>query len=150
MTKHKDRAIQMKQMRDEGMTLQEIGDKYGITRERVRQLVKRRYKSTKMIHFYSRAQVAEILKCSYPKLVKLEKEGKLSPLIKKTYYLYDRRELEKAYQLTRPTPAVKIKKICEFCGKERLIPISAVRVISPFRFCSRKCLYASKAPKVKK
>lgn len=150
MTKHKDRAIQMKQMRDEGLTLQEIGDKYGITRERVRQLIKRRYKTTRMIHFYTRAQVAEVLKCPYTKLAKLEKEGKLSPLKKKAHYLYDRRELEKAYQLTRPTPVIKIKRVCEFCGKERLIPISTVRVTSPFRFCSRKCLYASKVPKVKK
>ena len=35
----RDRINEMKRMRDEGMTLQQIGDKYGLTRQRVFALI---------------------------------------------------------------------------------------------------------------
>ena len=38
---HKDRDIDIYEMRQKGFTLQEIGNKYGLSRERVRQLFDR-------------------------------------------------------------------------------------------------------------
>ena len=39
---HVDRARKMQAMREDGMTQQEIGDVFGVCRERVRQILKRR------------------------------------------------------------------------------------------------------------
>jgi DNA-directed RNA polymerase sigma subunit (sigma70/sigma32) len=67
------RHNQMQRLRQSGRTLQYIGDKFGLSRERVRQILVERYGSTKATQMLSRSKVAKKLNCAKSRLIKLEK-----------------------------------------------------------------------------
>ena len=67
--------------RQQGKTLRQIGDEFGVSRERIRQVLQAEYRTTKY-HFFSQLQVAKKLRCSTGTLLQLvdtvepKREGK--------------------------------------------------------------------------
>jgi len=132
---------QVKQMREQGLSLQAIGDNVGVTRERVRQILRRHYGTTES-KFVSRERLAKFLGCSDYLLARLEERGALSPLHSGGRYLYSPEEAEGAVErliehLT--SLPVVVERICESCGRRFSVRPYRVRHSSPARFCSNKC-----------
>lgn len=111
-------------MRKEGNTLQSIGDKIGVTRERVRQILNEYYSGTKM-PFLPEHQVAKICGCSDFTLAKIRKQGLVKPRRAGILHLYDRDEVERAYSAMQRncamcgTPIDRTHKFCVECSAKR-------------------------------
>lgn len=129
---------QVKELREQGMTLQVIGNKFGVTRERIRQILVEHYGTT-TIQLVTRVRLAKLLGCSYWKLAFLEKKGVLNPRNIGKYYFYDRDEMEKAaLEVMRPR-APDVERICEICGTVKFYRPYEINPRSPGKFCSRRC-----------
>lgn len=94
-------------MRKDGDTLQSIGDKIGVTRERVRQILNQYYGGTKT-SFLSEHQVAVLCGCSDRIIGRMREQGLVNPRLSGHYKLYDRDEVEKAY--------LAYLRQCAMCG----------------------------------
>lgn len=103
---------QVKELRNQGLTLQAIGDKVGVSRERIRQILNKHY-GTAATPLISRTRLAKIIGCSVPVLTKLEKQGRVKPIHIGFYCLYNRDMAEEAM--------LALQKQCEHCGEP--IPI---------------------------
>lgn len=118
---------QLADMRRSGASLQQIGDKAGVTRERIRQILKRHYGKIQ-VPLLVEKQAARIIGCGEWRLEKLREQGMLNPKHMGGRWLYDRDELEKAMLLLQrvcahcdePIPlAVPTFKYCEKCSRDR-------------------------------
>jgi len=111
-------------MRKDGDTLQSIGDKVGVTRERVRQILNEYYGGTKT-SFLSEHQVAILCGCSDQIIGRMRKQGLVNPRLSGYYHLYDRDEVEKAYlaylrQCAMCGVSIGLtRKYCKECSAER-------------------------------
>lgn len=112
-------------MRREGNTLQQIGDRIGVTRERVRQILSAVYPQVNN-EYLREAQVEELIGCGRGCLTTLRKKGILNPIHTNKFYLYDKDEIIKARQSVCMVCVVCGKqlgshrhKYCLSCGKER-------------------------------
>lgn len=130
---------EVKQLRDQGYSLQAIGDKFGLTKERIRQILKERYGTTRMLGLTPRDLLAQLLGCSNGRLILLEKGGVLRPIHVSGCYLYNRDEAEKAAMEVMRPRAPDVEKICEECGKKFYARPYKINPHSPHRFCSRVC-----------
>lgn len=113
------------QMRQEGSTLQEIGDTLGISKERVRQLIKKHGGINR--GGLTRQELADYLCCSAQRLTKLEEAGVLHPRHDRyLFIIYNEEEALKAEQATqeycahcnRPLPPKHHGKYCQECHEE--------------------------------
>ena len=132
------RAIRAKALRDQGYTLQSIGSKLGVSRERVRQILVKYYGTTDNAYL-PRTQVSMLLGCSDDWLVSQEEKGLLQPVHHGFRYLYSPREVEKAHTLLRKRWKPPVSRVCEVCGRVFYRRPSQVRPTSPGRFCSKHC-----------
>jgi len=126
-------------LRQQGLTLQLIGDKVGVTRERIRQILKEHYGTTKISGFITRNKLAGLLKCSNCILTTLERKGLLNPLHYGSHYLYTRDEAKKAAILVAQAREPDVERTCEVCGKQFYVRPYDIKHTSPRRFCSRQC-----------
>jgi len=69
----------MHQMRQSGATLDRIGSRFGITRERVRQLLTKHYGSTRIQDLLTIAELARLSGCGYSYIDKLKRRGVIQP-----------------------------------------------------------------------
>ena len=69
----------MQRMRQSGNSLQQIGDRFGISRERVRRLLTKHYGSTRVQELLTPAEVARLAGCNYRHMVKLTRGGVIQP-----------------------------------------------------------------------
>ena len=137
---------QVKVLRDQGLTLQAIGDRVGVTRERIRQILKEHYGTTKIPGFVFREQLANLIGCTGTYLVFLEKRGVLNPIHSGGQYLYDRDESEKAAlaiaQMRQKGHWVEL--VCDGCGitfeRGQNQVTSKTKRGQKLWFCSRRCL----------
>ena len=121
---------QILNMRKEGKTLQEIGDTVGVTRERVRQILKARWPEKGHIKIPTTTTCAKMLGTSPPRFEKIAKE---MGYVFKQFYVYhiwtpEALEAVKTYLRDRK---------CRICGKNLYLN---ERV-----YCSMKCLIESRA-----
>lgn len=69
---------ELQKMRAQGLTLREIGEKFGVSRQRIDQILK---KETKVSSPYiSTSQLANISHCTKETILWLEKEGLVKPV----------------------------------------------------------------------
>lgn len=102
--------------RQEGDTLQQIGDRVNRSRERIRQLLEEHYETTEISGFISRARLSEIIGCSSLRLKRLEEQGLLNPFRRGYHHLYNKDEAERA--------VLVLQKFCKQCGK--VIPLESL------------------------
>lgn len=69
----------MHQMRQSGITLDQIGNRFGITRERVRQLLAERYGSTRVRELLTATELARLAGCTWKYIDKLKQRGIIQP-----------------------------------------------------------------------
>lgn len=69
----------MYQMRQSGATLQQIGSPFGISRERVRQLLVKHYGSTRIQDLLTPAELSRLAGCSLRYIYKLTRRGVIQP-----------------------------------------------------------------------
>ena len=109
---------QLKVLREQGLSLQAIGDKVGVTNERIRQLLKKHYGTAKVSRVGTRIALAVSLGCNPYKLKLLEKQGILHPIHSGGRYLYSHDEAVKAI--------VALQRYCKHCG-EPLPPMHCIK-----------------------
>ncbi len=102
-------------LRQSGLSLQAIGDKFDITRERVRQILEEHYETTRIERLFPRGKVVEFIGCDVQRLANLEKEGKVNPIRSGGKHLYNFEEIKKALDA--------LTLFCKHCGKQ--IPIDS-------------------------
>ena len=135
------RTKTIKQLREQGYTLESIGSKFDITRERVRQILKQYYRTTQMSLWVSRRSFADLLGCSYKLLENLEQKGLISPICSGGLRLYNKRNLGEVAELVAEAKVRKpiIELTCETCGKKFYRKSYYISPTSSGRFCSKKC-----------
>ena len=142
---------QVKALRNQGLTLQAIADRVGVTRERIRQILEEHYGTTEIPGFIVRSQLAELIGCSGWLLISLEKRGVLNPIHSGSYYLYDRDESEKAALAVAQMRPKRVKFACDECGRAfervRSQVIYKTKKGQKLWFCSRHCLGKYAAPR---
>lgn len=69
----------MHQMRQSGATLDRVGSRFGITRERVRYLLTKHYGSTRVQDLLTATELARLTSCGYSYIDKLERRGVIQP-----------------------------------------------------------------------
>jgi len=99
---------EIKQLRDQGYTLQQLADKFGCTKERMRQLLKK-YRGTTKVPMLSEHTAVKALRCDGKALRELRAEGLLNPIRINNFVYYTEEEIEKARKL--------LEKYCKACGK---------------------------------
>jgi len=103
---------QMADMRKEGHTFQQIGDKLGVSKQAVQQRLKR-YDPELKPAGVSEEKAAAIIGCSTSLLSALRERGVVNPKRMAYSWAYDANEIQKALLATR--------RICPHCGKEFLL-----------------------------
>lgn len=135
---------QVKSLRNRGLTLQAIGDRVGVTRERIRQILEEHYGTTEISGFITRERLARLIGCSSSYLVSLEKRGVLNPIYRGSAYLYDREESEKAALAVAQMRQRRVTLVCDECGRaferERSQVTFKTKKGQKLWFCSRYCL----------
>jgi len=71
----------MYQMRQSGASLQQIGSRFGISRERVRRLLVEHYGSTRIQELLTVAELSRLAGCSLGYIFKLRQQGIITPAI---------------------------------------------------------------------
>jgi len=134
------------ELRASGYTLQEIGDKCGVTRERIRQILNQYYpdNAQRPNHLVSRNKFAVLVGHSLYLLSKMESEGLLSPIRRGSLRLYHKEDSDTVKALIQARLAAQRKPIieltCEVCGSKFYRKSYRIRKNSPGRFCSKECL----------
>uniref|UniRef100_A0A6M3J9C9 Putative DNA binding, helix-turn-helix domain containing protein n=1 Tax=viral metagenome TaxID=1070528 RepID=A0A6M3J9C9_9ZZZZ len=95
-------------MREAGHTLQQIADVVGVSRERIRQILRDYYPEV-CPRGVSEESVAELLGCSSSVLYRLRKEGLINPGRFGSLFRYSADDVEKARSLLN-------KRLCLACG----------------------------------
>ena len=137
---------QIADMRRQGYSLQQIGDSVGVTRERIRQLLKRKIRRLIEPIVCNEDEAARRIGCNSIVLVHLRKRGLVNPKRYSFFWLYDASEMDKAKQLVEASRQwhKSVVVICGQCGKEFTLMRYAYnartrkRKLSSF-FCSRPC-----------
>jgi len=75
----KNRLDTMYQMRQSGNTLDQVGRRFGITREGVRKLLTEHYGSTRVQDLLTATELAHLAECSYNYISKLKRRGIIQP-----------------------------------------------------------------------
>ncbi len=96
------------EMRQAGLTLQQIGDIVGVTRERVRQILQKNFGTTRVRSLPCEWEAAKILGCAYSTLRDVRERGLLHPIRVGLFIRYSEEELKKADSI--------LKKKCAHCG----------------------------------
>jgi len=130
---------EIRQLREQGYTLQAIGDKVGLTREGIRQLLVKNWGTTKFSALVPRETFAKLLGCSVGRLNTLEKKGLVNPIHLGYRYLYGEKDSKKILGLLNPMRPPLVERTCEECGKKFYLRASSIRPHSPGRFCSKRC-----------
>lgn len=99
-------------MRRHGHTLQQIGDRVGITRERVRQILEKHYGKIAAT-FLNESALEKLIGCQKGRIKSLRERGILNPQHRSWFYLYDRYEAEKAM--------LALQRNCKHCGEPLLL-----------------------------
>ena len=116
----------MHQMRQSGATLDQVGSRFGITREWARRLLTEHYGSTRVQDLLTAAELAQLADCTYSYIDKLKRRGVIQPakVVGCRRTLWD-----------RETVAAIIKYIdrhrCPVCHR----PVPSNRSV----YCSRAC-----------
>lgn len=120
------------QMRQSGATLQQIANRCGISRERVRRLLIKYYGSTRIQDFLTMTELAHLAGCTQRYIYKLEQRGTIKPakVIGRGRTLWD---AETAATITLFIDSHR----CRVCNE----PVPSNRQV----YCSRAC--ALKAPR---
>lgn len=135
-------------LRSEGTTLQEIGDRCGVSRERIRQILNEYYPENvqRSEHLVSRNAFAVLVGHSTELLRRMEDEGVLTPIHRGPFHLYDKRDADKIKARIEERIEAKRKPLieltCEACGSKFRRKSYLIRKRSPGRFCSKKCVGA--------
>ena len=69
----------MYQMRQSGATLDQVGSRFGITREGVRKLLTEHYGSTRVQDLLTATELARLTNCVYSYICKLKRRGVIQP-----------------------------------------------------------------------
>lgn len=69
----------MHQMRQSGATLEQVGSRFGISRERVRQLLTANYGSTRVQELLTATELARLAGCTWKYIDKLRQRGVIQP-----------------------------------------------------------------------
>lgn len=69
----------MYQIRQSGISLDQVGSHFGITRERARQLLTKHYGSTRIQDLLTAAELARLAGCSHNYISKLRRRGVIQP-----------------------------------------------------------------------
>ena len=125
MTKCSDSHQLIYDMRQNGASLQQIGDRIGVTRERIRQILTKEHGSTKITNFLSTLELARSVSCSIEYIYRLSKASVIQPAANNHRPLWGVDSIKKIFAI----------KTCPICGK----PTSYHRE----KFCSQKCLEVS-------
>lgn len=95
-----------------GYSLQWIGDRFGVTRERVRQILAKHYGEIH-IELLPENKVARVIGCTVSRLKALKQKGILTPKHYGHAWLYKRDEMEKAI--------LALQRNCQHCGQPILV-----------------------------
>ena len=98
---------QIAEWRKQGETLQMIGDKTGVCRERIRQILNQHYHGT-VSNYFKECEVAKILEISVARVANLRLKGLVHPLRIGLFWLYDIAQIKKLIIL--------ITHYCKNCG----------------------------------
>lgn len=116
---------QMADMRRQGYSLQAIGDVVGVTRERIRQILGRRYGRVEM-EVLNEEAAARALGCPSHKLRGLRKRGMIHPEHHGLRWAYSLEQIKRAKALLKPIcscgcklPINYLGKYCPKCGELR-------------------------------
>lgn len=96
------------ELRRQGYTLEQIGQRFGRTRERIRALLKKRIGTTK-VPMANQEQVIRMLSTGSNIFQNYRREGLLTPIKINHFVYYPDREIDKARLL--------LSKYCKGCGK---------------------------------
>jgi len=107
--------------REQGYTLQQIGDRVGVTRERVRQIINQFYAGT-FPRFPNLESVSKLLGCSRDRLLRLRKEGISTPERIGGQWRYSPEDIE--------IIMLALHKNCPVCGKP--VPVNR-------KYCCPEC-----------
>ena len=114
--------LQIVEMRRSGYTLQKIGDCVGVSRERVRQILKEHHVKPES-GLLNEAEVARTIGCSIDRLRRLRQQGMLNQVHRgNSFHYYAKAELEKV--------KLALQRHCPGCGE--LLPMVHVG-----GYCSR-------------
>lgn len=107
---------QILQLRNQGLSLEGIGAKVGVTRERIRQILEEHYGTTMPSGLIARRRLAQLLGCSDGMLEKFENEGKVYPTRMGDRIWYTPEESEKAF-LALQAYKLKHEPVLLKCGQ---------------------------------
>ena len=139
-------------LRSKGHTLQEIGDKCGVSRERIRQILNEYYPDSthRPNHLLPRNAFAVLVGHSPVVLINMEHEGALKPICRGSLHLYHKEDVDIVRKLIQERLEAQqanrkpiIELTCEICGIKFYRKPYLIRKNSPGRFCSKKCLGVS-------
>lgn len=118
---------QLWELRQQGWILQELGNLIGITKEGMRQRLKRAYGSTKITRLLTKGEAARKLGVSGARLTLLEKKGGIKPIKRSPRLIcYTPKQVLQIYKLL-------YNRKCPFC--ESTIPINHIKLCED---CSSK------------
>lgn len=98
----------IKELREAGYSLEHIGKKGGVTKERMRQVIKKYYPGIKP-KLPTERQVAKMLVISPIVIVNFRNKGLIKPTKFGPLYRYDKKTINQLKKL--------LKKVCRICGK---------------------------------
>jgi len=114
-------------MRENGATLQEIGDYFGVTRERIRQILNTYYPQGKPLLAFSTFKCARLLGCSRDTFFKYASDLGFNPTrrgkrqycwtIEAVFEVYRYMQSKECIVCGEPVPIKQ--KFCKSCAKER-------------------------------
>lgn len=108
-------------LRRGGHTLQQIGDRVGVTRERIRQILNEHYGKVEIL-LLTETKVAEIIGCRTALLFRLREQGLIHPTRIGHYFRYSHDDIE--------TAMLALQRSCKHCGES--IPLKVkTRVYCP-------------------
>jgi len=128
------------ELRKQGYTLQSIGSRMGVTKQRISFVLKKYYGKTEIPNLIPRYKLARLIGCSNSTITRLERKGLLHPIHIGYMYLYNKNDIEEVKELIKSPPLPDpTEKICEECGIKFYRRPSYIRECSPGRFCSNIC-----------
>jgi len=135
----KSRNEEMIKLRNKGHTMQSIGDKFGITRERVRQILMKRNGTTEMDGLITRYKLSKIIGCADATIQHYEQLGEIKPKRVGNFFLYKKSDIEKIASIVRRSILPDVMLVCKECGEIFSRRPYTIRPRSPGNYCSKRC-----------